>query len=300
MSLKVCVCGGGHGGHVMAGLAAYREGVEVRVLTMTGDKAERWTKAMGNAGGITVVVNNKDGTQTEIKSKPDIVTKDPAVAVAGADVVVLTTVATACARRRYLQTIKPFIKDGALLLALPGELGFSLQVRDILGDKAENIKTVFACVMPWGCRFVVFGEKAEVLATKKTCSVVLSKGTTSTIDPIFTIQTLLGTEPKVCLAKHFLELELIHFSFIHPCMMEGQWGDWDGEPVDEPPILYPGITQEVADSIEQCSEERLLLAKTIMTVSPKVDLNEVKGIHQWFFPRTTANTSPTNGTCTMF
>ena len=44
--IRVTICGGGNGAHVMAGLAAMHEGVEPRVLTLYAGEAETWTDNM--------------------------------------------------------------------------------------------------------------------------------------------------------------------------------------------------------------------------------------------------------------
>ena len=44
--MKVLICGGGNGAHVMASLAAAAPDVDARVLTLFQDEAERWTNSM--------------------------------------------------------------------------------------------------------------------------------------------------------------------------------------------------------------------------------------------------------------
>ncbi|XP_064621830.1 octopine dehydrogenase-like [Lineus longissimus] len=280
MSLKVCVCGGGNGAHTLSGLSASREGVEVRVLTLFADEAERWTKAMEEVGGLTVLVTEKDGTTTEIKSKPHIVTKDPKIAVTGADVIILTV--PAFAHEGYFKAMVPYIQDSALLVGLPGQAGFEFQCRDILGTKAAAISILTFETLPWACRIKEFGKVVEVLGTKAVIAAALVKGTAETKDPLSTLQMLLGAEPKLRLAKHFLEMLIMNHSFIHPCIMNGEWKNWDGKPVAQPPLFYQGISKEVANMLMSCSDECEAVAKAIMAASPKDDLSDVKSIYQWY------------------
>ncbi|XP_060079252.1 octopine dehydrogenase [Ylistrum balloti] len=279
MTIKVCVCGGGNGAHTLSGLAASRDGVEVRVLTLFADEAERWTKALGG-DELTVIVNEKDGTKTEVKSRPKVITKDPVVAISGADVVVLTV--PAFAHEGYFQAMAPHVQDSALIVGLPSQAGFEFQCRDILGDKAAAVSMMSFETLPWACRIKEFGKKVEVLGTKSVLAASLIKGTAETVDPLSTLQMLHGAEPVFRLAKHFLEMLIMSYSFVHPAILYGRWGTWDGKPVAEAPLFYQGIDQATADMLTACSDECKEVANAIMAACPGNDLSDVKDIYQWY------------------
>lgn len=280
MSVKVCVCGGGNGAHTLSGLAASRAGVEVRVLTLFADEAERWTKAL-DSGDLTVVVNEKDGTQTEVTSRPKVITKDPQVAISGADVIILTV--PAFAHEGYFRAMEPYIQDAALIVGLPSQAGFEFQCRDILGDKAASVSMMSFETLPWACRIKEFGRKVEVLGTKSVLAASLIKGTAETVDPLSTLQMLHGAEPVFRLAKHFLEMLIMSYSFVHPAILHGQWKDWDGKAVAEAPLFYQGIDQAAADMLTNCSDECKAVADAIMVACPgSADLSDVKDLYQWY------------------
>jgi hypothetical protein len=254
--------------------------VEVRVLTLFADEAERWTKAMEEAGGLTVVVTEKDGTLTEIKSKPKVVTKDPAVAITGADVIILTV--PAFAHEGYFKAMAPHVQDSALIVGLPSQAGFEFQCRDILGEKAAAISMMSFETLPWATRIKEFGKKVEVLGTKSVLAASLIKGTAPTKDPLSTLQKLHGAEPKLRLAKHFLEMLIMSYSFVHPAILHGHWGSWDGKPVPEAPLFYQGIDQAAAAMLTACSDECKAVAQAIMKACPGTDLGDVKDLYQWY------------------
>jgi len=52
---KILVCGGGSGAHALAAISAH-DGFEVKVLTILGDEAELWTKALQENKGKTKAV----------------------------------------------------------------------------------------------------------------------------------------------------------------------------------------------------------------------------------------------------
>ena len=45
-TINLLICGGGSDAHAFAGIASSREGIEVRVLSLYQDEAERWSSAL--------------------------------------------------------------------------------------------------------------------------------------------------------------------------------------------------------------------------------------------------------------
>ena len=81
---SVMVCGGGNAAQVVSCLFGSR--YKVTAISLYSDEAERWDKAMREAGGMTC---NFQGTNKKVTSIPDLITKDPS-AVKNCDVVLLT------------------------------------------------------------------------------------------------------------------------------------------------------------------------------------------------------------------
>ncbi len=54
MVIRVTICGGGNGAHVMAGLSAMNQNVEPHVLTLYAGEAESWAESMLQQEGFKV------------------------------------------------------------------------------------------------------------------------------------------------------------------------------------------------------------------------------------------------------
>lgn len=249
----VVICGGGNGAHVAAGIAAAQAGVEARVLTLFADEAERWTKLMSNGGKFTVTRVGRD----ELKGNPAIVSKDPAAVMPGCDIIVF--VVPAFAHAQYLTALKPHAKPGMVLVGMPGNAGFELQVRGIWGDVAKEITTMSFESLPWACRIKEFGKHAEVLGTKEALMGAIFPPRDSALAML---QQTLGDKPKMVNTGHLLGITLMGTNgYIHPSIMYATWKDWDGKPFDQPQLFYHALSETGAKVLSDISDEILNIAK---------------------------------------
>merc|ERR1711894_599506 len=138
---QVCICGGGNAAHVMAILVpSLLPKCKVNILTTYSDEAERWTKTLEN-GPMTLLKTEHDKTTRTIVANPNMVSKDPAQAVPGSDVVFLPL--PAFAHQGYLEAVAPHIKDGCTIVGLPMYPGFMWVLKKALGpEKAATIKVM--------------------------------------------------------------------------------------------------------------------------------------------------------------
>jgi len=164
-TIKLLICGSGNGAHAFAGIASSLKGTEVRVLSLYQDEAERWSAAMQKTD-LEVVLHRKGKDSTSIVSKPALITKNPEEAIRDVDIVVF--VLPGFAHQVFLDTLKPYIKPGTILVGLPGEPGFEFQVRHVLGEIAQQCTIMNFESLPWACRITEFGVRCEVLGTKET------------------------------------------------------------------------------------------------------------------------------------
>ena len=164
-TIKLLICGSGNGAHAFAGIASSLKGTEVRVLSLYQDEAERWSAAMQKTD-LEVVLHRKGSDSTSIVSKPTLITKNPEEAMRDVDIVVF--VLPGFAHQVFLDTLKPYIKPGTVLVGLPGEPGFEFQVRHVLGEIAQQCTVMNFESLPWACRITEFGVRCEVLGTKET------------------------------------------------------------------------------------------------------------------------------------
>ena len=155
-TINLLICGGGSDAHGFAGIASSREGIEVRVLSLYQDEAERWSSALQTTS-VEVELQRRGHEPMSIKSKPALITKNPDEAMRPAS-----------AHEDYLDAFKPHIKPGMTVVGLPGGPGFEFQVRHALDETAQPCTILKFESSPWRCRMVEFGVKYEVLITMET------------------------------------------------------------------------------------------------------------------------------------
>ncbi len=273
------VCGGGNGAHVIAGLAAADKNTEVRVLTIFGDEAERWSKSM-ETNDFTVHFKIHGKEKDALKCKPDKVSKDPSVAK-GCNLIVM--VVPAFGHAGYLEAIKPYVTPGATIVGLPGQAGFEFDVRGILGDLAKDCTVGNFESLPWACRIAEYGKSVEVLGTKACLAGALEVGKTPpTIkDPMKILQRIIGENPKLNVSGHILGMTL-NVHGVHPAVLYGRWHNYKGEELKEAPLFYQGMDQFAADIMTSISDEVMATAKAIMSKYKDVDLTNVIPIFDWY------------------
>ncbi len=164
-TIKLLICGSGNGAHAFAGIASSLQGTDVRVLSLSHNKADHWSTAM-QMKNFEVTIDQRGQEDTCISSKPFLVTKSPVETMRDVDIVVLLL--HAVAHQYYLDAIKPYVQPGVIIVGLPGAPGFEFQVRDVLGETARQCTIMNFESLPWVCRTTEFGAKCKILGIKKT------------------------------------------------------------------------------------------------------------------------------------
>lgn len=278
--LTVCVCGGGNGAHVMAGLAAAHANTQSRVLTLFQDEAARWTNLL-KEGDFTIKFNKPDKSCVEIKAKPSLVTKDPSQAVPGANVIIFCV--PAFAHEQYFNAIAPHVQPNTAVIGLPGQPGFEFQCFHVLKDKAKKCAILSYESLPWACRILQFGRLVEVLGAKDSLMGSIIKGQSHLPwDPIHTLQAMLGDHPVLKMANNYIEPYLMTKSIVHPPLMYARWKDWDGQPLAEKPLFYQGLDEFGAGSLSAVSDEVVATAKAISEKKPQLSQSHVQHLLEWY------------------
>ncbi|KAL3869243.1 hypothetical protein ACJMK2_041950 [Sinanodonta woodiana] len=281
-AIKILVCGGGNGAHTLAGIAAAIPNVEVRVLTLFADEADKWSKILeSNVLVVSITYNN--GTTAEILSKPKLVTKDPAIAVPGIDIIFFTV--PAFAHQQYFHAILPFLEPNVIIAGLPGQAGFEFQAISTLKNVVDKCAILNCESLPWACRLLEFGKKVQIQGFKESLSTSLIMGHGKyKLPPLELIQKILGERPKLVKTKNYLAVNLMAKSIVHPPIMYGKWClDWDGEPLKlGAPLFYQGVDDVQADLLSKVSDEVVNTSKKIQEIRPELDMSEVIHIFDWF------------------
>ena len=151
---RVLICGTGSGAHALAAVGS-RNGFDVCVLSQSADKAQRWTETIQRQRLSVVgrIGTNGDGAW---QANSFSVTHDPALAARGCDLIIFAV--PTFSHERYLELLEPEIRDGCIIVGLPGQNGFEFEVRKALGRKLKNCVVMNFESLPWSCRTVEFGE----------------------------------------------------------------------------------------------------------------------------------------------
>ena len=283
--LKVCVCGGDNNSHLVAAFSASNPEVETRILDLNEEEATKWEEVLEKSGGMVLTINEEGGTKREVKAKPRLVTSDPKEAINASDLIVLTT--SAQDHERYLQAIEPHVGKNAVIIGLPGRPGFEYLCYKILGSKADLCTFLSFEEPSWTSNLVEFGVHVEAISAMQVLvgSIVRGRGICRR-PPLMCLQMIHGSKPLFRPSRHFLEVTLSPNTFLRPAIIYGQWGNWDGKPVSEAPLIYYGVSQETTELLNTCSQECLDIAQAITTSEKvKMDATGVQDLYQWCMER---------------
>ncbi|PMS12828.1 hypothetical protein FNF07_28480 [Trinickia caryophylli] len=273
--LNVVVCGGGRTGHLAAVLFKQHPGVRVALLTNNRDTVEKYR---GTEGGIAVSM--PDGTTCS--ARPDVVTGEPAIALAGADVIVVTV--PAHVRPPLLRAIAAHVPSDKPVYvgAIPGFCGF-----DWLAEQAFS-----ACpnVVIWGMKDVSHiasdldpGRSVRMGGAKSMLYVAThARESAASRAALLAHLRRLYTAP-VELLDDYLEITLtpgnpiMHSSVIYGLI--GPYGQWHDKTFSEPICWWTDCPELGAYFLERSDEENQLLCKTIER-RMGLDLSSVKPLKQ--------------------
>lgn len=246
-------------------------GVKVHILTTFSDEAERWNKKMQETGKYVVTSHQEDGSSKDLEAMPALVTKDPAAAIPGSDIIFMPL--PAFAHQGYLEAIAPHVPEGAIIVGMPAYPGFCWLVKSVLGPKAASVKVVGTDTLPWACRLQEYGASAEILGTKR--SILMCGGAN---EDIARVQLCFGDAPKLMTGSG-LTADLAGPNPIgHGAIMYGKWHDYNGEKYDEKPLLYHGVSEVEAKLMGDMSAEILVTRDAILKKMPSLALSDVKHI----------------------
>lgn len=278
--IKLLICGGGNGAHVLTGLASSRHNVRVNVLSLFADEAERWRNTLGD-NHFVVNFREKDGTNKIITSRPNMITNDAAKAVPGCNLIIFTV--PAFAHEGYFKAIAPYLEPNTVIVGLPSQPGFQFQCCDLLGIGGRTAAIVSFESLPWACRIGTFGREVQVLGPKDTlaCAIIM-RGCKPLFPVLPTIQYVIGKEPKLTMAANYLSINLLADAVVHPPMMYGTWKDWNGEPMTEKPLFYQGLNEFSADLLDRVSTELVNTAQAIQQKYPDMDMKDVIHLFDWY------------------
>jgi NAD/NADP octopine/nopaline dehydrogenase, alpha-helical domain len=231
--LEACICGGGHVAHALAAVLGANPDVALRILTR---RPALWSPEVhGIHGGLVVV------------GRPKYITADAAVAVAGADLVLIA--APAFAHHDILTAIREFIAPHAWIGALPAPGFFDWAVAD-----RPHRRIFGAQRSPYNCRVTRMGREVEIIGVVPRLAVAVSPR-----DAAAELLALLGTALSLPIdpLDNFLCATLAPSPTIfHPARMYSLLKDWDGtQSFDHVPLLYEHWDDAASEVYLRCDSE---------------------------------------------
>ena len=255
--------------------------MELTVFTQNGWKAHAWTQILQREP-LTVSGRDGDDPHVAFTSGPFAVTDEPQQAGRGCDLVILSL--PAFLHGRYLTLLAPHLEEGCVIVGLPGQCGFEFEVRHLLGSALRHFSILNFDTLPWICSIAEFGRRAEIAGTKEviTGAMQVDPVAMRVADPICTLQRLLGEATRLDVSGHLLGITLRSpNAAAHPPMMYSRWKDWDGLPLESPPLFYEALDEHGAAVLTAVNRELLATAVRITAACPSVDLSHVVPAYDW-------------------
>ncbi len=258
--MRVCICGGGNAAHVMASDMGARDDLWVGIYAPFADEAERMRAGLDAGDGA--ITRHLRGQATS--GRPDVVSADAADVVPDVDVVLIPL--PSFAHVSTLKAIGPHLKDGCIVVALPGQGGFNWVVRDILSpERARRIIIAGTNQLPYQCRTIDYGSSVELIGHKREIKVATEPRDKA--DEVARLLTDLIGVTHVSSAPNFLTVTLTPANqVIHPTIMYGLFHDYQ-EPLPEPPLFYQNTDDFTADVMTNNSNEVVEIAAAVAAKS---------------------------------
>jgi len=265
--LRICVAGGGNGGHVMAGLFASK-GHDVSLLVSAAPHVDKWLSGI-ESGGVTVHYVEGD---RKVKGTPITATHNPADVVPYVDLVII--VIPAKYHQPMIEAMAPHFRPGQWVCAVEG--AWWGVPPSVFGPNAQQLVFAEIQCLPWACRATEYGRCVEVLEEKDGVEIAVSPSSEGR-EVARILQQLMDIpfEPHGSLLAMALSAPC---NWVHPAVMYGHFAEWDGKPFarSKVPLFYKDITQDTADMLERLDDEYQQLRHALEQRCPLLDLSAIK------------------------
>ena len=240
--MKICICGGGNLGHVVAGFVAAQKKHDVCLLTR---HPEQWNQDL--------LIEAPD---TTYEGRLNDVVGDAKQAISDANIILLCLPGYAI--RDTLLQIKDFLRPDAAVGTVVSSTGFFFQAMEVLPDS----QTLFGFQrVPFISRVIEYGHRARLMGYKESLELAIEHCAHPEIlrDAL---SDMLRT-PIHLLSSHY-EVSLSNSNpLLHPSRLYSLWKDWhSGIVYDRIPLFYEEWTDEAAELyINMDNELQALLAQ---------------------------------------
>ena len=243
MKKRICICGGGALGHVIAGVLASFSDCEVSMFTR---RPNDWHQ--------TLSIAMPDGKQ--LQGKLSKISANPSEVISEADIILLCLPGFAI--RETLKAIQPYVTTqyvGSVVCSS----GFFFVAHEIFSK--ETSLYGFQRV-PFVSRVDKYGEKANLLGFRKRLYMVCEN-----IDKQQELADFWSEHlyTPVSLLDNYLEVSLTNSNpLLHPSRLYGLWHDWhEGVVYEHRPLFYKEWNDLSSETYINCDNEFQQLTKVL-------------------------------------
>jgi len=276
MDIKaITICGGGNATHAIIPIIRKQFFGKLNLFLPFGDEANHFQELIDEKGFLTATIRDE-----KIYGRPDKVSKFAKDVCKEADLILMPL--PAFAHEQTLLQVVPFLKEEAIIGAIPARSGFEYAALKILKDsKKEKVKIFGMQTLPWACRIKEYATSVNILGKKRSVGMaafphqITSKLTSA-------LSRLLDLEIKPL--PNMLTLTLANVGqIIHPGIMYGLFKGKEKVSYQKEtiPLFYQGVTKEIAKTLKAMSGEILTLTEKIKTMYKNIDLDHVLGLQDW-------------------
>ena len=276
MKIKtITICGGGNAAHAMIPVIRNHFSGKINLFLPFGDEADHFQKLIDEKKILTATIRDK-----EIYGRPDKVSKFAKEVCKEADLILMPI--PAFAHEQTLLQIAPFLKEEAIIGAIPARSGFEYAALKILKDnKKEKVKIFGMQTLPWACRIKEYSIRVDILGKKRSVGMAAFPYKITTELASFLSRVLdLKIEPL----PNMLTLTLANIGqIVHPGIMYGLFKGKEKVTYQQEaiPLFYQGVTKEIAKTLEEMSDEILILTEKIKALDKDLNLDHVLGLMDW-------------------
>ena len=271
----ITICGGGNAAHAIIPIIRNHFSGKINLFLPYGNEVTHFQKLIDEKRFLTATIRDK-----KLYGRPDKVSKLAQDVCKEADLILMPL--PAFAHEPTLLQIAPFLKEEAIIGAIPARSGFEYAALKILKDnKKEKVKIFGMQTLPWACRIKEYASKVDILGKKRSVGMAaFPHKITSELASFLTQLLDLKIEPL----PNMLTLSLANVGqIIHPGIMYGLFKGKEELKYrkEEIPLFYQGVTKEISQTLKTMSDEILLLTKEIKNMDKSIDLDQVLGLKDW-------------------
>lgn len=271
----ITICGGGNAAHAMIPIIRNHFSGKINLYLPFGDEANHFQKLIDEKEFLTAIIGDN-----KLYGRPDGVSKFAKEVCKEADLILMPL--PAFAHEQTLLQVVPFLKEDAVIGAIPARSGFEYAALKILKDsKKEKVKIFGMQTLPWACRVKKYAVSVNILGKKGSVGMAAFPHQI-TSELASTLSLLLDLEIKPL--PNMLTLTLANVGqIIHPGIMYGLFKGKEKVFYREEtiPLFYQGVTKEIAERLKAMSDEILILTEKIKTFYKDVNLDHVLELKDW-------------------